>query len=364
MKILQVITELTPAGAERIVCELSKGLAAKGHTVCVVSLKPLPHNDAILRELKEAEIEVDSLGMGRFSLWKIGNLRKIIKRWKPDIVHSHLIHPNIIARFAKKRSSVPFKLINTVHIAERRPGKWWHFFLDRITYSLCDCQTAVSKAVRDFHSRKIEKSPELMPVIYNGIKTPKILSSQEIKKLRDEWGFDDCSKVLGSVGRLDWQKGYDQFLQLLPEISANIPENEKWGIVILGEGKQRAELERLANSAKFQKFKIILPGFRKDAADCIGAFDLFVMPSRYEGFGLTLVEAMGHGVPVLASNVDSLPELMSYYENGKCVDFSDKLKVEKGIFDLIDKPVSAPLTRFSIDKMVNEYADLYKEINH
>jgi glycosyltransferase involved in cell wall biosynthesis len=362
MKILQFITELTPAGAERIVCELSRSLAEQRNNVLVLSLMPLPENESILDELRSSQIQVQSLNVTKITPLRICGIRKVIREFKPEIVHAHLIHPNIISRVAKIANPLKFRLVNTVHIAERRRGKWWHFILDRITFSLCDCQTAVSKAVRDFHSAKIAKTPDQMPVIYNGVTEPKTLSEQEIKKLRSGWGIAGCSKVIGSVGRLDWQKGYDLLLNQLPEISAAIPDGENWGVVILGEGGQRAELENIAKSLNLKNIDIILPGFRKDAADSIGAFDLFVMPSRYEGFGLTLVEAMGHGIPILASSADSLPELMEYYNNGKCIDFSETSELCNEITRYIDKDfIHVPDQLFSIDQMVKQYLKVYRK---
>ena len=362
MRILQFITELTPAGAERVVCELSKELVQRGEEVMVLSLMPLPQNDAIVEELRDSQIAVKSLNVSKSSPWRILGIARVLKEFQTDVVHSHLIHPNIIARFAKIFSSVKFKLINTVHIAERRPGKWWHFFCDRITFNLCDCQTAVSKAVRDFHSAKIAKSPDLMPVIYNGLPNIQPLCEDRKRELRNEWGFEGCAKVIGSVGRLDWQKGYDIFLQALPEISLSIPAGENWGIVILGEGEQRAELENIIDNLNIENFTITLPGFRKDAAECIGAFDLFVMPSRYEGFGLTLIEAMMQGVPILASGSDSLPELMEYYDEGKCIDFSDKKQLAREVASYMYNRFSGGCSKqFSVTEMTNQYLAEYSK---
>ncbi len=360
MKILQIITELTPAGAEKIVCELSIALSVKNNEVSVILLMPFPKNDTFLCELRNNGINVISLNLTKFSIWRICELRNIINKIKPDIVHSHLIHPNIISRFIKLFCKHKFKLINTVHIAERRKDKWWHFFIDKISFKLCDTQTCVSQAVRDYHSEKIKVSKDLMPVVYNGLPEISQISEERICELRNEWGIADCATVIGSVGRLDWQKGYDIFFNHLSAISAKIPNNEKWAVVIIGEGKYRKELELIINKNKFDNLKFVLCGFRKDAAECIGAFDLFIMPSRYEGFGLTLIEAMMQGIPVLANSIDSLPELMKYYSNGECINFEDENIVINKIFKFIDRDKIEPLKKFALDEMVNEYIKTYK----
>jgi glycosyltransferase involved in cell wall biosynthesis len=359
MRILQVITELRPGGAERVVADLSAGLVARGHEVRVTALKPLPAASPILTDLAVANVPVSSLNLTAVAPWRLWRLRRALAAWQPDVVHAHLVHANLCSRLASPAPPRPWRLVNTVHICERRPGKQWHFLADRWTYGRCDVQTAVSQAVRDFHAARIRVRPACLPVIYNGIRPPGMLTPEQVLDLRREWGVADCATVLGAVGRLDWQKGFDLLLRLLPDLGRIMPEGERWGLVVLGEGTERAALENLASRSP-PAIKVVLPGFRRDAAACIGAFDLFVMPSRYEGFGLTLAEAMCHGVPILASPVDSLPELLAGYPNGRLADFAapDDAAIA-AVLDLIRHDARTPACRFSLDAMVDAYCALY-----
>lgn len=361
MKILQIINELRPAGAERIVLELSLGLLEKGHQTAVISLFPLPEKSNIIDELRKYQIPVLSLGVTKWRIWKMFGLARHIKNLKPDIVHAHLFHANLASRLASLRRD--YKLVNTVHANDRRNGRFWVFGLDRITLTLCDSQTAVSYAVRDFHSRKLGVSGQTMPVIYNGIPPPPALTSKEREELRNQWKVGRCQKIIGSVGRLHSQKGYDRLIKLLPILQSYIPEGEKWGVVILGEGEERSRLESLCRQCP-DNIVVRLPGFRKDAAQCIGAFDLFVMPSRYEGFGLTLVEAMAHGVPVLANHIDSLPELLAVYPNGRTINFydADEKKIAQTIAAMALQQSADGQAPFTVTKMVNGYCELYEQL--
>ena len=355
MKIVQVTTELTLAGAEKVILELCKGLVKKGHALSVVALKEIPDDKSqtIYQELDELGVKIYSLNLSLFSIFNIFKLKKIIRSLAPDLIHSHLIHANIFCRiFSPKR--IP--LVNTVHIAERRAGKWWHFFLDKMTFSKCNVQTCVSKAVAEYHSGKIGVSPEKLPVVYNGLSFPEKKTDEELRALKVEWGFEDCSKIIGSVGRLNQQKGYDWFLKLLKNFS--VSDGETFGIVILGEGEERENLENIARDLG-PEIKCIFPGFRKDAAQCIAAFDCFVMPSNYEGFGLTLIEAMAQGVPILAHAVDSLPELMAYYENGECL---TKEHFLEGLARVLSLPKKNGVYKFSADNMVAQYLEIYKKV--
>ncbi len=387
MHIIQIITELYPAGAERVVANLSVELKKQGHNVAVISLQPLPESSVIVDELLENNISVKTLNLTKFTPWRIFKLRKLLKtgfrqetldkrlrtkKRKPEnadnqqqstnnnqlIVHSHLIHANLVCRinniFGKK-----YKLINTIHIAEKRKRKRWHFRLDKLTLKFCNCQTAVSKAAAEHHAKMLKIPTEQIRVVYNGIESPKHLTFEEIHSLKKQWNVDNCNKIIGSVGRLNWQKGYDIFLRLVPELAKKIPKNETWGIVIIGEGIERKKLEDLVKKIP-DNIKVILPGYRSDAADCIGAFDLFIMPSRYEGFGLTLVEAIAHGVPCLSSSADSLPGIISHYGNGKIIDFSHSNCLYK-IIQYINQPCIKAVNKYSINKMINGYLKLYKD---
>lgn len=382
MTIIQVITELTPAGAERIVANLSISLKSAGHNITVVSLKPLPKNRTIVDELFGNNIPIFSLNLTKLTPWRILRLKKILKFLKnqrqitnhksqtnidssthqPIIVHSHLIHANLATRIAKIPNN-NFKLINTIHIAEKRKSRFWHFWLDRLSLKYCDQLTAVSQAAADFNCLKLNIPHYSIKVIENGIKVPRLLNKTEIKNLREEWNLQDCSKVIGSVGRLNWQKGYDIFLKMLPELSKKIPENETWGIVILGEGKHRKDLEDIIGKTEYKNIKVILPGYRPDAANCISAFDLFIMPSRYEGHPLTLLEAVSTGIPIVANNIPTIEPIMKTYNNGNCIEFDNKIQQTlNSIIKFIPYKRQKTIFQYSIEKMTSKYEKLYDNI--
>ncbi|MCF7854445.1 MAG: glycosyltransferase [Candidatus Pacebacteria bacterium] len=364
MRIIQLLTELRLAGAERVVLNLSKTLKQHGHDIAVIALSPPPVNaPSILPELQKLDIPSYSLHVTKATPWKLRALPKPIHDFQPDLIHAHLFHANIASRLMVDKHSIP--LVNTVHIAERRRSAAWHLWLDRLTHGRCSCETAVSKAVRDFQARRIRVPPHTIPVIYNGIEPPPRLQKEDREALCQEWNVTDCTKIIGSVGRLAYQKGYDRLLKALPALAKHIPSGERWAVVLLGEGPLRPKLETLAQK-KPDNLDIRLPGFRKDAARCIGAFDLFVMPSRYEGFGLTLVEAMAHGIPILASNVDSLPELIHEYHNGELLDFhlASPGAIAQAIATNLNRPRGPGKLPFSVENMADAYLDLYKNLMH
>ena len=358
MKILQILTELGPGGAERVVLDLSGELLAEGHSVSVISLKSPPENKTIPDAFRRMGIEPEYLHFNSpRDLMRLFSLRKKIRKTAPDIVHSHLVHPNLLARLACIGLGIP--LVNSVHISERRSGQGGLFLLDRLTFPLCSACTAVSNASARFQEKKLGLRENAIQVVYNGVDPVPRPDAELLRKRREEWGLAGCSRIIGSLGRLDRQKGFDLFLRILPELSKKVPRGEKWGVVILGEGAQRAELESLASSVP-ENIKVVLPGFYADARSMIWMFDCFVMPSRYEGYGLVLAEAMTTGVPAVVSPADSLPELCRLYSNGMTVSFEDGKNAAEAVAKAVTLSRSEPCLICSRRTMAERYLEIYR----
>ncbi len=358
MRVAQILTELGPGGAEKVVLDLSKALKKSGHSPFVVSLSPPPMNKAIPDALQEAGVETFYACASKKAPWTLLRLASLLREQKPDLVHSHLLHPNIAARLLKPLYRKP--LVNTIHIADRRPFMKPWFLLDKASFGLCDACNAVSKAAASFHEKALGLPPGTIEVVYNGFDKAAPASPETLARLKAEWSLEGASKILGSAGRLAPQKGYDILLEMLPELSKAVPPGEKWGLLIIGEGPDREKLESLAAKAP-ENILVRLPGFRRDAASLMPLFDAFVMPSRYEGYGLTLVEAMSHGLPVVANEIDSLPELCALYGNARCVKFPGPGAV-KAIAEALRAKRIAPCELMSVDAMTERYLSIYKRV--
>ena len=187
-----------------------------------------------------------------------------------------------------------------------------------------------------------------------------------VEKMKKEWNLSSCDFIAGAAGRLDYQKGYDLFLAALPRIAERIPEGEKYGFLFIGEGpegenlrKKGAELEK-----EFPNIKITFPGFLPEGARFGKMLDLFLMPSRYEGYGLALTESFSLGVPALHSGVDSLPEICDHFPGCAIqVDFSREEEVADAFFKAISLPCFPEgKVLHSVEEMCRNYDLLYRNL--
>ena len=363
MKIMMIITGLYPGGAEKIVLETVRCLLEKGEIPLVVSLlkEPSEPENTIVCKLRSLGISPYFLNISHKDPGGFFRLIDIIRKEKPDILHAHLIHAGLAARFARLfNPRIP--LICTTHIAERRNGLSQKilFSLDHLTGFLCDCRTAVSKAAAEFHEKKCRLKKDSIRVIYNGSDPVIPASPQTICKFQEENHLQDVTKIIGSIGRLDPQKGYDIFLHSLPALARLIPEKQRWGVVLIGDGPEKTKLQKIATEMmqQFPSLHIVLPGYRPDAACLMTMFDLFVMPSRYEGYGLAFTEAVSLGLPCLCSNADSLPELCRLVpENTVTSDFSPEMDYSF----ILNKKRSEGKIIQTTSGMTDEYLALYRE---
>ena len=365
MKVLFVITGLFPGGAEKIVLEMVRSLLKAGHQTAVVSLQKEPQSGVrtIVDQLEQLGVRPYFLNLSGFGSFRIFRLLRIIRTEAPDLVHSHLMHANLAARLIRLFSR--FTLVNTIHIAERRTNLKVRllFWLDRLSFRLADVCTAVSSAAARFHEQRCGLPAGSVRVIYNGSDPVRPKNPEDIAAMKCQWGLEKAVKVIGSVGRLDYQKGYDLFLKSLPSLTPLIPAGEHWGVVLIGDGPEREKLAKQAAEIErdFPMLHIVLPGYLPDAAAWLPVIDLFVMPSRYEGFGLTLTEALSFGIPALCSPADSLPELCDWSpENTLTADFTDPNLTDVYRKALLLPKLSGKLFR-STGQMTDEYLTLYQE---
>ena len=280
LKIAEIIPEFHEGGAERHVLWLSNALAGMGHQVTVITA------GGKLEEKLDPGVEIWRLPVHRknpvtgfYSALKIAGRAK---RQQWDILHAHSRVPAWIAWWASAMSSKPW--IFTAH--DRYRKNWAIRPFRRAHGSIC-----VSEAVRKHLSGFL---PNRVEVIRNGIP----FSGRQ-------WGKkpNGAMRIL-FVGRLTHRKG----LHIVMEALSSLKDWE-WSLEVVGDGPQRQVLEALAGSLGIKR-RVIFQGFRDDPQKWMAESDLLIFPSLDEGMGLVLMQAVQVGVPVLASDIEPVRELV------------------------------------------------------
>ena len=310
MKILQISTELVHSGAERIVYDLSCYLKEQKHTVHVACVKDVRGQVGAWLEEKNIPVYWVDLNYRKpFNL--IINIFKFIRYVKSeqfDLIHAHQFHANVLGRLCRFLGGP--KVVSTVHLVEKR-FRPWHFIFDSWTAFLCSKEICVSKAVKEFTAIKAPFMKNKLVVIYNGIQFDKregqtkykpVVLSESLKK----------KFIFGAVGRLTYQKGYAYLIEAFKIL---IEKKYEVGLIIIGEGPDRKFLSKLIEELDLEK-SVFLMGYQKYPDPYYHEMDVFVMSSLFEGFGLVAVEAMHFGLPIIATNVDSLPEIIKDGQTG------------------------------------------------
>jgi glycosyltransferase involved in cell wall biosynthesis len=191
-------------------------------------------------------------------------------------------------------------------------------------------------------------------VVYNGIPEPEFLEREIARKF-----FEEKIKInlenkflIGSIGRLDYSKNYEFLIEVFSEILKTKPEAIA---IIIGEGQERKKIENLIEKTNLKE-KIFLIGELKDPSKYLKAFDLFVLPSRYEGLSLTLIEALFAEIPILASDVGGNKELLGEDYIFKT---NDKKEFLSKIIDLRTRKKNEI---FSIENTIKNYLMVYSNL--
>ncbi|MHB8829696.1 MAG: glycosyltransferase family 4 protein [Syntrophales bacterium] len=248
------------------------------------------------------------------------SLCKIIHREKPDIVHTHTSKAGILGRWAAWLCRIPV-IIHTPHGHVFRgyfnPLKTRVFImLERWAAMITDALVMLTpQEMKDHLALRIARK-EKFTVIHSGVDLKRFIPEQfaaEKKIILTE--VPESNVVIGTVGRLTAIKGQDV---LIRAIAALKQTGEEALLVLLGEGERRGELEELAKRLKVSE-NICFLGWRPDVAAVMASFDIFCLPSLNEGMGKVIVEAMAMGLPIVASDIGGIRDLVRNGENGLLV---------------------------------------------
>ena len=362
MRVLLLSNSLGIGGAERLVVSLADQLAARGHTVMVVSMTGpslfLPSNP---------HIEVVALHMHKTLRGLLGGylaMRRLLRRFQPDVLHSHMVHANLLARLLRLTVAMP-RLICTAH--NTNEGGRLRMLAYRVTDALADISTNVShEAVAAFEQKGAVPRGRMLAVM-NGIDCAEFFADAQSRlEIRQSLEIDASAQVFIAVGRLTEAKDYPNLLQAFMRVSAERAEARLW---IVGDGPLRGALEALANSLGLAG-RVRFLGIRHDVPALLRGADIFVLSSAWEGFCLAAAEAMATRLPVVVTDSGGVREAVG--DCGYLVPPRDVDALVEGMLEVARlSPEQAQqlglrarqriVQQFSLQRMVDRWLQIYTD---
>jgi glycosyltransferase involved in cell wall biosynthesis len=280
-------------------------------------------------------------------------LVRLARTLRADIVHTHLVHADLYGGVAARLRGT--HLVSTKHNDD--PFRVGPFrFVERGLSHLADRVVTITDALHRFTVERVGVPAEKVETIHYGL-----------DEVPEAWGAnppDDVpsgARVLLAVARLTGQKGIDVAIRALTQL----PDDTV--LVVLGDGPERAALLRLARELGLER-RVFLLGRVPDVGAWLGRATLLVHPARWEGFGLAVLEAMLAGLPVVATNVSALPELVVDGETGVLVQSDDVEALAHGIARALEAPqlgaggLERARSEFSVSRMADRTAALYLKV--
>ncbi|MGH7259198.1 MAG: glycosyltransferase [Nitrospiraceae bacterium] len=365
IKVLLLTVGLTIGGTEGQILELASRMDRRRFDVSVCALKG---EGPLAQDLRARGVRVIALdGRGTRDILVLYRLLRTISREAPDVVHSFLFMANLASRLAACLLRIP------VLLASYRDREIWKSrgaqFLDRLTIGRVDAVTCCSDAVRHFVMARLGRGRDKFVTIYNGVDMARFGAPQTVT--RSDVRLRDGLPVIGVVCRLiEPKKGLTVLLDALARLAAptGIPPCQ---LLIVGEGPSELLIRRHAERLGLSVW-VVFTGLRRDVPQMLGLMDIFVMASRYEGFGIAIIEAMAAARPVVASAAGGIPEIVVPGETGLLVPPGDPEALAVAIGQLLRQPDRAALfgrqgqqrarALFSIDTMVTRHEELYESL--
>jgi glycosyltransferase involved in cell wall biosynthesis len=324
LRVLHIISGLPIGGAERLIETICRRFDKDRFSLYVCSLTD---EGMIGSEIRSAGTTLISLksSIRVYNIRTIMKILHLIKGIKPDIVQTHIYPANTLGRISAFLAGVPC-VIATEHGLYRHKKKR-QLFLDRLLSHGTDKIVVISEAVKTYISTQSKIPGHKFQVIHNFIEPERFVPRGERSTVRREFGLSGEEFVVGSVGRMVAENGYDVLIEAMRKVTDG---GHAISCVLVGGGKHLELLKFHARAAGLGK-DILFPGFCSDVGRVLEAFDLYVLPTLDEGFGISVIEAMAAGLPVIATSVDAIPEVIQDGKNGLLVPANDPLALANRI---------------------------------
>jgi N-acetyl-alpha-D-glucosaminyl L-malate synthase BshA len=360
----------TYGGSGVVATELGKALAERGHSIHFISYAVPMRLQKFSDNIAYHEVEMSNYPLFDFPLYTLALASKMVEvaRYeKIDIFHCHYAIPHATSAFlATEMLGQPnIKVITTLHGTDITLVGLEPSFLPVIKFSIerSDGVTAVSRFLREktLTNFGIEKPIEVIPNFVDITKYKRIHTAG----VRRLWPENE-GKILIHTSNFRPVKRVPDVIRIFSEVRKKIPSK----LILIGDGPDRSLCELLCRELEIQDH-VKFVGKQVEIVDLLSSGDLFLMPSQSESFGLSALEAMACGVPVISSSVGGLPELNIHNQTGYIAEIGDIDRMAKYAVDLLSNPAKhrafseAARNRaieFNLDKIVTQYEEYYQHV--
>lgn len=326
-KILIMINNLGVGGAERLVVNDVNEMLRRGILVKILTLRPEPAH-SLKRECNIVSSDFHNIYFN--SLYTISAWIEtfvFLKKEKPDILITHLWFANTIGRILGKLLNIK-KIISFEHNIYSNIKNYRMFFLDKLLQNYSHVIVAVSSAVKKMlidHGIKAEK----IKVLVNAVDIEVFRNAKPAS--RENFGIEQDDFVFLSVGRLIHQKGMDILIEAFAK-------TERGALIIVGQGKDEMLLKEKVKCLNLER-RVKFLGIRSDIPALLKMSDCFVLASRYEGFGIVVIEAMAAGKPIIVSEFDARKDFIDDGKNAIVVPIEDSKTLYEAMKSIQQNPV-------------------------
>lgn len=366
MRVCFLSTSMGMGGADSQLLSAAQELRSRGHEVLIVSLTPL---GPMGLEARSLGLRTESLEMRRGFPDPRGLLRlvRLVRSWRPDVVHSHMVHANLMARALRLVAPVP-ALVSTIHNVYE--GGRVRMAAYRLTNSLVDHMTIVSEAAFDRFVTERIVPREILRVVPNGVDTERFrnIAPDARESTRRSLGLDREFAWL-AVGRFEIAKDYPNMLRAFAEVRTGEPRAV---LLLVGRGSLQEETEALARELGLGAAVRFL-GVRGDVPEIMSAADGYVMSSAWEGMPMVLLEAAAAGLPIVATKVGGNHDVVRQDETGVLVPPRDSEALGRAMLRLSRMPDSERRgmgqrgrqhirAHYDLERVAERWEDLYREV--
>lgn len=365
MRVLLLSSSMGLGGADKQLLSAAVEMRRRGHQVLIVSLTPL---GPMGLEARSSGIRTESLEMRRGIPDPRGLVRlaSMVRAWKPDVLHSHMVHANLMARALRVLIPIP-AVISTIHSVHE--GGRFRLAAYRLTNRLVDAMTIISTAAAEQYVAQGTIPRELLRVIPNGVDADRFQDIPPDTRaiLRRSLSVERAFVWL-AVGRFETPKDYPTMLRAFSKVRDRHPQAV---LLLVGRGSLKEETETVMGDLQLGGVHFL--GVRQDVPELMSAADGYVMSSAWEGMPTVLLEAAAAGLPIVATGVGGIPEVVREEASGFLVPPRNPDALGLAMLRLMELAPSQRTSmgergrehvraRYGTHRMVDGWEEVYREV--